>query len=291
VTTALTYLNGQFVPDDQATIALTDRAHHFSDAVYEAIAFFNRNMVDATPHLERLAYSCGELAITNPHSQAEWLTILQQLLAKNPQAKHGGIYLQLSRGSQPRNHVYQNDLTPNVSISLFGQKTPSKALTDEGASVITHPDLRWKRCDIKTTSLLGNVMAKQAAHEAGAKEAVMVKENGEVSEASISNFFIVKDSVLHTHPATHEVLNGIVRQNTLRDAKKLGIRVQEAPFTTAQMFAADEAFLPRTTTNLLPVTRTDGTVIGTGKPGPVSLQLLDALIQHIHTQTGYALWS
>ncbi len=287
---AIAYVNGDYLPANSAMIALEDRAHQFADGVYEVIAFFNRTLLDAIPHLKRLDYSCAELKIPNPHSHDEWLEIFNQLMQQNA-FDHGGIYLQVSRGTQERNHIYQPNLKPNVSLSVFGQKTPSKELTYMGAKVITYPDLRWKRCDIKTTGLLGNVMAKQAAHEADAREAILIKENGDVSEASVSNFFIVKDKVIHTHPSNHEILSGIAREVTLKIAADKSYEVKLQPFSKADMFGADEAFLTGTTTNILPVTYVDDTPIGSGKPGAVALDLLEGFMAHIKAETGYVLWS
>ncbi len=287
---SIVYVNGQYLAAVDAVIPIEDRAHQFADGVYEVIAFFNGKLLDAKPHLKRLDYSCGEMKITNPHSHDEWLEIIQQVVARNEHS-HGGIYLQMSRGTQSRSHVYSQGLQPNISLSAFGQKTPSKALCFEGAKVITYPDLRWKRCDIKTTGLLGNCMAKQAASEANAREAILIKENGDVSEASVSNFFIVKGGVIQTHPSTNEILSGIARDVTLKIAHDLKIEVLEKPFSKEEMFAADEAFLTGTTTNILPVVQVDDAIIGKGKPGEVTLKLLDKFIEHIKNQTGYTLWN
>ncbi|MDG1286544.1 MAG: D-amino acid aminotransferase [Rickettsiales bacterium] len=284
------YVNGIYQDVADAVIPMEDRAHQFADGVYEVIAFFNGKLLDAQRHLERLDYSCGELKITNPHSHAEWMEIVGQMVERN-EHEHGGVYLQVSRGTQSRSHVYTEAVQPNVTLSAFGQKTPGKRLTEQGASVITYPDLRWKRCDIKTTGLLGNVMAKQAATEAGASEAILIKENGDVSEASISNFFIVKEGVVQTHPSTNEILSGIAREVTLRIARDMQIKVLEKPFSQAEMLAADEAFLTGTTTNILPVVKVDDSTIGSGTPGAITQRLLGGFIEHIKTQTGYTLWS
>ncbi len=284
------YVNGVYQDVADAVIPMEDRAHQFADGVYEVIAFFNGKFLDAKPHLDRLDYSCGELKITNPYSHAQWMEILTQMVERN-EYEHGGVYLQVSRGTQSRNHVYTDAVKPNVTLSAFGQKTPSKELTEQGGSVITYPDLRWKRCDIKTTGLLGNVMAKQAATEADAREAILIKDNGDVSEASVSNFFIVKDGVVQTHPSTNEILSGIAREVTLRIAQDMQIQVLEKSFTKEEMFAADEAFLTGTTTNILPVVKVDDSIIGNAKPGAITLRLLDGFIEHIKTQTGYTLWS
>lgn len=287
---SIAYVNGEFLPIDDATVPMQDRAHQFADGVYEVIAFFNRKLLDAEPHLKRLDYSCRELRILNPYSHDEWLEVIHRLIEQN-RFVHGGIYLQVSRGTQARSHVFKENLTPNVSLSVFGQKTPSKTLTESGAAAITHPDLRWKRCDIKTTGLLGNVLAKQAATDAGVYEAILIKDNGDISEASISNFFIVKDQVIYTHPSTHEILSGIARSVTVEIAQKRGYKVSETPFNVSTMMGADEAFLTGTTTNILPVVTIDGHSIGNGKPGDITLELLEGFIQHIEQQTGYRLWS
>ena len=287
---SIVYVNGVFQEAILATVPMEDRAHQFADGVYEVIAFFNRTLLDAQPHLDRLDYSCRELNINNPHSHSEWLELITQMIERN-QHDHGGIYLQVSRGTQSRNHVYKAGLEANVSLSSFGQKTPNKELTEQGANVITYPDLRWKRCDIKTTGLLGNVMAKQAASEADAREAILVKENGEVSEASVSNFFIVKNNTVQTHPSTNEILSGIARAVTIAIAHERQIEVLEKPFTLQEMLEADEAFLTGTTTNILPVVKVNEAVIGDGKPGLITFSLLDGFIKHIKAQTGYTLWS
>lgn len=287
---SIVYVNGEYPDAEDAVIPMEDRAHQFADGVYEVIAFFNGKLLDAEPHLKRLDYSCGELKITNPHRHAEWLDILHQMIERN-EHEHGGVYLQVSRGTQSRSHVYPDNLTPNVTLSVFGQKTPSQELTYQGAKVITYPDLRWKRCDIKTTGLLGNVMAKQAASEADAREAILIKENGDVSEASVSNLFIVKEGVVRTHPSNHEILSGIAREVTIRIARELQMVVLEKPFSKEEMFAADEAFLTGTTTNVLPVVQVDDSLIGNGKPGKITLRLLEGFKEHIKSQTGYELWS
>lgn len=287
---SIAYVNGVYQDVSEAVVPMEDRAHQFADAVYEVVAFFNRKLLDAKPHLDRLDFSCSELSIKNPHSHAEWLDILQQMIERN-KFEHGGVYLQVSRGTQSRGHVYQSGLTPNITLSAFGQKTPSRELTERGAKVITYPDLRWKRCDIKTTGLLGNIMAKQAATEAQVSEAILIKENGDVSEASISNFFIVKDGVVKTHPSTNEILSGIARKVTIEIANSLQIKVIEQPFSKEEMLSADEAFLTGTTTNVLPVVQVDDVQIGNGKPSAITLKLLDGFIAHIKEQTDYTLWS
>lgn len=284
------YVNGQFLPEDEAVISIEDRAHQFADGIYEVVAFFNRHLLDAMPHLERLQRSCDALSMPNPHRHDEWLELIEAIIARNGW-EHGGVYLQLSRGTQLRSHVYQPELQPNVTLSCFGQKTPGKALVEQGASLITYPDLRWKRCDIKTTGLLANVMARQAAADAGANEALLVNDDNIVTEASIANFFMVKDGALFTHPSTHDILSGVARAVTIALAKRAGITVKEQRFTKEEMFTADEALLTGTTTNILPIVKVDDTMIGTGKPGGVTLQLLEGFIDHIKAQTGYVLWS
>ena len=286
----IVYVNGIYQDVSEAFIPMEDRAHQFADGVYEVVAFFNRKLLDAQEHLTRLDFSCGELAINNPYSHAQWMDVLLQMVERN-EFEHGGVYLQVSRGTQSRNHVYKSGLQANVSLSAFGQKTPSKEFTYNGARVITYPDLRWKRCDIKTVGLLANIMAKQAATDVGASEAVLIKENGDVSEASIANFFIVKNGVLITHPSTNEILSGIARKVTIAIAKRLQIEVIERAFSQREMLDADEAFLTGTTTNILPVVKVDDSIIGSGKPSEITLKLLDGFIEHIKSQTGYKLWS
>jgi D-alanine transaminase len=284
---ALYYVNGSFIPADQAVVPMEDRGHQFGDGVYEVIAFFNRKMVDLVPHLERLERSLREVRIPQTYSLAEIITLLEELIQRN-EYEHGGVYLQITRGAAKRDHSFTAAMKPALTLSVFGQKTPAPELVASGCKVITQPDLRWKRCDIKTICLLPNILAKQAATDAGMREALLVKDNGEISEGSVSNAFAVIGGKIITHQPNNEILNGITRMTVLGLARKLGITIEERPFTLDELLhQAEEAFLTGTTTNVLPISFVDGRPIGAGVAGKIALRLNEAYLDFITEQTGY----
>lgn len=283
---AINYVNGKFLPADQAFVPMEDRGHQFGDGIYEAIAFFNRKMVDAAPHFARMERSLKEIRIHAPMPTAEIEAACNELINRNDY-EHGGVYLQITRGVAKRDHTFTPELKSCLTMAVFGQKTPAPELVASGCKAITQPDLRWKRCDIKTINLLPNVLAKQAATDAGAREALLVKENGEISEASVSNAFAVIGGKIVTHPANNEILNGITRIAVIGLARKLGYAVEERPFTLKELETAEGAFLTGTTTNVLSIVSLDGKPIGNGKPTEIALKLNDAYLDYIYQQTGY----
>lgn len=288
---AMSYVNGAWMDAANAVVPMEDRGHQFGDGVYEVVAFFSRRLVDAAPHVERLERSLQELKIPNPYGPEKWLALLQQTIDKNGY-EHGGVYLQVTRGAYKRDHSFKAGVNPGITLSAFGQKTPPREVMDQGVRVIAQPDIRWKRCDIKTINLLPNVLAKQAAVDAGVRETLLLKENGEITEASVANFFAVIGGVIRTHPATNEILNGITRQAVIGLAKEAGYKVEESAFTLHELEQeAEESFLTSTTSNVLPVVRVNDAVIGGGTPGPVSLRLLELYVEHVKRQTDYTLWS
>lgn len=286
---AIYYANDAFVEAEKAMVPMEDRGHQFGDGIYEVIAFFNRRMVDAAPHMERLERSLKEIRIPQHLTTPQMLALLEELIAKNDY-DHGGVYLQITRGAGKRDHLFSADMKPRLTMSVFGQKTPSPELVASGCKAITQPDIRWKRCDIKTINLLPNLMARQAAADAGAREALLVKENGEISEASVSNAMAVIGGKIVTHPANNEILCGITRNTVLKLARGLGMTVEERPFTLQELLEkAEGAFLTGTTTNVLSIISVDGKTIGNGKPTDIALRLNEAYLDYIYQQTGYRL--
>lgn len=266
---------------------MEDRGHQFGDGIYEAIAFFNRKMVDAAPHFTRMERSLREIRINAPMPTAEIEAACNELIKRNDY-EHGGVYLQITRGVQKRDHTFAADMKSCLTMAVFGQKTPAPELVASGCKTITQPDLRWKRCDIKTINLLPNVMAKQAATDAGAREALLVKENGEISEGSVSNAMAVIGGKIVTHQPNNEILNGVTRMTVLELARKLGYAVEERPFTLDELLTkAEGAFLTGTTTNVLSIVSVDGKTIGNGKPTEIALRLNEAYLDYIYQQTGY----
>ncbi len=284
---AINYVNGKFVPAEQAMVPMEDRGHQFGDGVYEVIAFFNRKMVDMQPHLERLQRSLAEIRISQPMPLEEIALLLQEIINKN-EYEHGGVYLQITRGAVKRDHTFSKDLKPALTMSVFGQKTPAPELVASGCKAITQPDIRWKRCDIKTINLLPNVLARQEAAQAGAREALLVKENGEISEGSVANAFAIIEGKIVTHPATNEILCGITRMAVINLAKEMGLVVEERPFTLEELLQkAEGAFITGTTTNVLSVVSVDNMPVGGGRPHALALQLNEAYLDYIYRQTGY----
>lgn len=269
------YVNGKYLPAERAVISIEDRGFHFSDGVYEVIAFANRRLVDAPGHLQRLVRSCKELRIRPPMTAKAMSGIIAEVIRRN-KPNEGAIYIQITRGAAPRNHIFPPaSVKPTVIVSVCCPKLPTPEEKAGGVRVITQPDLRWARRDIKTISLLPNVLAKQAAVEAGVKEAWLVMKDGVVTEGTHSNAYIVSSTgIIVTHPATHAILGGITRERVLGLARRKGLRIIERPFTLKEALAAKEAFMTSTTGGVLPVTRIGDKTIGGGKPGKVTQQLM-----------------
>lgn len=278
----IAYVNGRYVPSAAACVQIEDRGYQFADGVYEVIAVQHGRLVDETEHLQRLAYSLSELRITWPMSPRAMGTVIRELLRQNAIAQRGMVYIQVSRGVAARNHAFPQGV--NSSLVMTARRLPAIDLTAarSGVGVIIIPDLRWKRCDIKSISLLPNVLGKQQAIEAGAFEAWMTDEDGRITEGTSSNAWIVTNGTLVTRQADPAILNGITRQAVLQIAAAHGIPVVERPFTPAEALDASEAFTTSTTALLKPVIRIGDAVVGEGRIGPLTSQLLDFYIDHMN---------
>ncbi len=265
---------------------MEDRGYQFADGVYEVIAFYNRRLLDEIPHLERLERSLKALEITPPMPQASLRFVMRELLARNNR-EDGTLYMQITRGTARRDHPFPKHTRANLVMAVTGPKCPKEKEVSEGVSVITQPDLRWARRDIKSIALLPNVLAKQAATHAGAREAWLMDENGFIGEGAVSNNAIVTaKGEITTSPTDQHILGGITREVMLELARKEGIKILLKPFSVKEAEAAEEAFLMSTTSNILPVTCIDGTKIGSGRPGKITLRLLELYHEHIYRQTG-----
>jgi D-alanine transaminase len=263
------YLNGQYLPEAEARVSIFDRAFIFGDGVYEVTAVIGGRPIDFEAHLARLARSLGELEIAAPLSDAELTTLHAELIARND-LDEGIVYLQISRGVADRDFPYLAGLTPTVAGFTQAKRLLDNPLAASGVAVATIPDIRWKRRDIKSTSLLGQVMGKQEAKRRGAYEAWMV-EDGLVTEGTSSSAYIVdKDGVLRTQPLGHHILPGVTRRAVLQLAKEHGVDVREEPFSVAEAIDSREALLTSASTFVLPVTSIDGHRIADGLPGPVT---------------------
>lgn len=271
----LAYLNGTFMPIEQALVPIEDRGYQFADAVYEGIASYRGKLFYLEAHLDRLMRSMRELYFP-PMSRDDIRAAIEELNARSG-FQRAFIYLQISRGAAVRNHAFPAASRPQFVMTVREVVEVPDPCRQQGIAVITLTDLRWGRCDIKTVQLLANAMAKQKALEAGAYDAIFVSEERVVREATSSNLFIVKDGKLITHPLTHNILGGITRLVILEICRELNLTVEERFYRTEELFAADEAFLSGTTTEVLPIVTIDKKPIGTGKIGPVSKRLLAAV--------------
>ncbi|CAA9349894.1 MAG: D-alanine aminotransferase [uncultured Gemmatimonadaceae bacterium] len=274
----LVYLNGEYLPRDRAMVPVDDRGFLFGDGVYEVSRALDGRVVDHDRHARRLARNLAELAIAPAGLDEGALREIAErvLLGSALAAGHATVYLQVTRGSAPRTHHYPDPrrVPPTVYVSA-SPFAPLDAARDAGVRVITLPDLRWGRCDVKSINLLPNVMAKQAAVAAGAHEALFVRDDV-ITEGAATNVFAVVDGVVRTHPLSTAVLPGITREIAIELAHALGLPVQEDALTLDELPAADELFLTSTTNDVMPVVAVDGRTVGDGAPGPVTRRLADA---------------
>jgi D-alanine transaminase len=276
----ISYVNGAYLPHAEACVSIDDRGYVFADGVYEYFAFFNRRILDEERHLNRLERSLKAIEIAEPVSMRALSLIMRELLHRNP-FTHGGLYLQISRGVARRDHPFPKQAKPSLILTVGPSKKPKPEQIEKGVGVCTAPDIRWARRDIKSISLLPNILARQLSASQGLRETWLI-QNGVITEGSASNSYIVdKSGKVITHPANQWILGGITRDVVLELARANGIAVEERPFTLEEVRQASEAFLTSTSANVLPVTRVDDITIGNGKPGPVTQKLLTLVESHI----------
>jgi D-alanine transaminase len=272
--TRTVYVNGEYVPEDQAKVSVFDRAFLMADGVYEVTSVLGGRLIDFAGHCARLQRSLDALEIRNPLSDEEWLAIHRELVARND-LEDGMIYLQVSRGNPgDRDFVYPSADTP-PTVVLFTQSKPGLAESPQskaGMKVISIPDIRWGRRDIKTVQLLYPSMGKMMAKKAGADDAWMV-EDGFVTEGTSNNAYIVKGGKIVTRQLSTEILHGITRAAVLKFAREAQMEVEERPFTVEEAQAADEAFITSASAFVMPVVEIDGVALSGGKPGPVATRL------------------
>lgn len=271
----LAYVNGKFLPIQEAMVPIEDRGYQFGDAVYEVVNSFNGKFFGLEEHLDRLERSLSELSYPTVSREKVKDSMLEIL--KRSGMDRASVYLQISRGVAPRNHAYSGLNGVQMIMTIRPVKEVPETLRTKGVSVITVEDIRWARCDIKTVQLLANALAKQKAIDAGAYDAIFVTPEGVVRETTISNLFIVKNGIVITHPANHRILNGITRIMTIDCCREVSLPIEERTFTVKDMFAADEVFFSGTTIEVLPVVTIDDQTVADGEPGPITKQLYDAL--------------
>ena len=270
----IVYLNGEFVPLADAKISVLDRGFIYGDGVYEVVPVYGRHAFRMPQHLARLQYSLDGIRLANPRSDAEWDALIAGLIGRQPFADQA-VYLQVTRGVARRDHAFPAGVTPTVFMMSNPLVVPSREQVERGVAVVTAQDNRWLRRDLKTTSLLGNVLMRQLAVDRDAVETVMFRD-GHLTEASASNVMIVRDGRIIAPPKDNLILPGITYDATLEIAKGAGVALEVRAIPHAEAMAADEMWLSSSTKEVLAITMIDGRPFGGGKPGPVFRRVWDA---------------
>lgn len=271
----IAYVNGAYVPMNRARLHIEDRGAQFADAIYEVWSLRDGVLFDVAGHLARMRRSLHALHIGFAMTDASLMAVVHETVRRN-RVRNAIVYLQIGRGAAPRNHLFPSpDTPPSLVITARpADWSVADAKAKTGARVITTPDIRWGRCDIKTVGLLPNALAKQSAKQAGADEAWMVDTDGRVTEGSSTNAWIVTDDdTILTRPVTDNILAGITREKVIALAKKRQLTVIERAFGVDEALAAREAFMTSATTFVTPIVQIDGQAVGHGEPGPVALGL------------------
>ena len=274
----IVYINGEYVPENEAKVSIMDRGYLFADGGYEGSAVINGKMVDNDRHLLRLERSLGELDMKSPLPVDEIEKIQIELIERNG-LQEGIIYLQITRGVAERDFLWPEDISPTLTMFTQEKKLLQPPLAGKGASIITVPDIRWQRRDIKSVALLAQAMAKHAARKAGADDAWMV-DNGYVTEGTSTNAFIVTmDGTLVTRDLTNKILHGVTRRAVLRLAEEAQLPIEERPFKPEEAYDAVEAFATGSSFFVLPVVEIDGHVLSNRAPGPLTNRLRELYIE------------
>ena len=267
----IAYLNSKYINFNEAKIHIEDRGLQFSDSVYEVVPFYNKKLIDFSFHAKRLKYSLKELQIKYIVKEDKLKKIFNKIIRLN-KIRNGIVYLQITRGVQSRDHDYRNNLIPNLIIYTINKKFNLPNSNFKGEKAITYKDLRWKRRDIKTVSLLANVLAKKEAVRKKAYEAILI-DNGKITEATASNVWIVKNNKLITHPSNTDILKGITRETVKKLIKKNKLNLKETSFTKKELYNADEVFITSASSFVTPIIKVDSKLVNKGKIGRITLQL------------------
>lgn len=278
---SVAYLNGEFLPLSKARISPLDRGFIFGDGVYEVIPVYARRVFRLADHLQRLGRSLDGVRIPNPHSEQQWAQIIRELVRRSPHEDQS-LYLQVTRGVAKRDHAFPTDVVPTVFLMTNALSVPTQEAVDRGVAAVTLLDNRWLRCDLKTIALLPNVLLRQLAVDAGAVEAVLLRD-GFLTEGAASNIFVVKDSVLLIPPKSHLILPGITYDVILELAQQHAIACEVREVSEAELRSAQELWLSSSTREVLAITRLDDATVGDGRPGPVFRRMY-GLFQELKAQ-------
>jgi len=276
----IVYLNGDYIPDHEAKISIFDRAVNFGDAIYDVAGVLDGKLIDFEHHMQRYFSSLQKLAIDSPLTQAEILQAFRRLVELN-RIEEGLVYMQVTRGVAERDFVWPEGIEPNVF--MFTQEKPQVERDGavQGIKLASADDIRWARRDIKSVNLLGQVLVKKAAYDAGANEALMIDADGYVTECGSTSFFIIRDNEILTRALSNDILPGVTRRAIIALCESKKFKLNESRFTLQQALDADEAFISAASSYILPVVQIDDRAISAGKPGAVTLQLRDIYLEQV----------
>jgi D-alanine transaminase len=275
----IVFLNGDFVPEEEAKISIFDRAVTFGDAIYDVAGVLDGKLVDFEHHMQRYFNSLQKLSLESPLSQAEILQAFRQLVDLN-QLDEGLVYMQVTRGTAERDFVWPEDIEPTVFMFTQTKSVSEYRAGETGIILASTPDIRWARRDIKSVNLLGQVLAKKTAHDAGADEALMIDDEGYVTECGSTSFFIVRDKLILTRPLNNDILPGVTRRAVVTLCNNQGLRLVETRFTLDEALTADEAFISGASSYILPVVKIDDQEINAGNPGELTLRLREIYLDY-----------
>jgi D-alanine transaminase len=274
----IVYLNGEFVPIGEAKVSVLDRGFIYGDGVYEVIPAYHRAPFRMPHHLKRLQASLNGIRLANPMDDEAWDALVRDLIARQP-FDDQSVYLQVTRGVAKRDHTFPKGVPPTVFMMSNPLPLPTREQVEHGVAVVTADDNRWLRCDLKTTSLLGNVLMRQKAADVGAVETVMFRD-GWLTEASASNVLVVRGGTLVAPPKDHQILPGITYDATLEFAREAGIPMEIRPVRRSEAMASDELWLSSSTKEVLAIVSVDGQAFGSGTPGPLFRRMYAAFQAH-----------
>jgi D-alanine transaminase len=278
----IAYVNGRYVPQKHAAVNIEDRGYQFADGIYEVVHVYRGRFIDEDRHLDRLERSLREIALPMPMPRASLVHVLHEVVRRN-RISEGLLYMQVTRGVARRDHAFPSKPVPPALVVTVRRIPPyPKSVDGWGGGAITHPDLRWARRDIKSTALLPNVLARQAAKEQGAIEAILVEADGTITEGAATSFWIVdRNGTLRTRQLGEQILPGCTRGALMALMQDAGVPFQEGPFSLADARDAREAFITSATSFVKPILQLDGRPVGDGTPGEVTRRLFDLFALHV----------
>jgi len=276
----IVYLNGEYMPDHEAKISIFDRSVNFGDAIYDVAGVLDGKLIDFEHHMQRYFNSLAKLSIESPLTKEQILQAFRRLVELN-NLDEGLVYMQVTRGVAERDFVWPTGLQPTVFMFTQPKLAEENEAAHTGIMLASAADIRWARRDIKSVNLLGQVLAKKAAHDAGADEALMIDEEGYVTECGSTSFYIVRDDEILTRPLNNDILPGVTRRAIVALCAEKELLLRETRFTLAEAMQADEAFISAASSYILPVVKIDNNDIGGGKPGKRTLQLRNIYLEYV----------